>query len=231
MIWFTSDPHFGHSNIMKYEPKRQTFGPTIQDCDREIIKRFNSKVKPSDTLYILGDVGLTDQRYLQHCISQINGTKILVMGNHDRNPVNQYLKFGFTVVCYEMKLKIAKEFALLSHYPYRKPWYKALRSFLYGHRQERDRHKRPPNKGSWLLHGHIHSGGGLIGDGGWKLRGKQINVGVDVWDYYPVSMTQIENIITAHKSDTASPALLAKNFVIRIMEAAMFTFRKGLNGF
>lgn len=199
MIWFTSDLHFGHANLMQYEPKRQQLGTTIYDVDATIISRIREKVKPGDTLYILGDVGLTDDGYLKRCLECLDCKLVLVMGNHDRRTLKHYLKLGFDMVCYEMKMKIAGQFVWLNHYPYRKPWWKVIFPWQF---REKDRHKRPVNRGHWLLHGHIHTGGALVGDGGWKLRGQQINVGVDAWDYYPVSIQQIEAIISSGKSGT-----------------------------
>jgi len=46
---------------------------------------------------------------------------------------------------------------------------------------------RPTKEGRWLLHGHIHEK--------WKVNGRMINVGVDVWDFKPVSIEEIAKII------------------------------------
>lgn len=46
---------------------------------------------------------------------------------------------------------------------------------------------RPEDDGMWLLHGHIHEKR--------KTKGRMINVGVDVWDFYPTPITEIEKII------------------------------------
>lgn len=53
--------------------------------------------------------------------------------------------------------------------------------------EERFMEHRPKNEGNWLLHGHVHSA--------WKVKDKQINVGVDVWDYKPISELAIYEII------------------------------------
>ena len=51
-------------------------------------------------------------------------------------------------------------------------------------------HKRMVDDGeSWLLHGHVH--------GSWKQNERQINVGVDVWDFKPVSHEKILQMIEA----------------------------------
>jgi calcineurin-like phosphoesterase family protein len=82
----------------------------------------------------------------------------------------------------------------LRHHPYRKPWYKVIFPWQY---KEKDRKKRPADRDGFLLHGHIHSGGHK--DGAWKVTRKMINVGVDVWNYYPVSIREIESLIAKEK--------------------------------
>ena len=52
MTYFTSDLHFGHENILRFD--KRPFS-SIKEHDEELIKRWNAKVKPGDTVYILGD--------------------------------------------------------------------------------------------------------------------------------------------------------------------------------
>lgn len=64
----------------------------------------------------------------------------------------------------------------------------------YFHPADTDRRfpeHKPDNNGGWLLHGHVHQR--------WQVKGKQINVGVDVWDYAPVSQASVEALITQSK--------------------------------
>lgn len=189
-VWFTSDLHFGHDKILDYEPKRKQLGRTIKEHDEALIKRLNSKVQSDDRLYILGDFGISSSAYIKSILSRLNGHKVLVMGNHDRHSPHHYLNMGFDSVCYEMTLKIAGHFVRLRHHPYRKSWWKTIFPWQY---KEKDRHKRPTDRGHILLHGHIHSGGHR--DGAWKVYRKMINVGVDVRDYYPIALHEIEQII------------------------------------
>lgn len=46
---------------------------------------------------------------------------------------------------------------------------------------------RPEDDGIWLFHGHIYEK--------CKTKDRMINVGVDVWDFYPIPITEIEKII------------------------------------
>jgi calcineurin-like phosphoesterase family protein len=177
---------------MDFEPKRRKLGKNVREMDEELIRRFNARVSPNDRALILGDFAFSSSGYAKSIVSRLNGTKILVVGNHDKHTAHHMMGWGFDWVCYEMTMKIAGKFVRLSHYPYQKPWYKAF--FPWQHK-EKDRHKRPVDRGQWLLHGHIHSGGHRVDDGAWRLRGQQINIGVDVWDYYPVGLDKIEQII------------------------------------
>jgi len=184
-IFFVGDPHFGHDNLLKFEPNRCRVlnCTTIEEHDTKLITRLNRHIKPQDVVYFLGDIGNP------YPIQLINGTKHLIRGNHDRHSDAFYLKCGFTSVCYETKIKLGKRYLLLSHYPYRESLWRQVLRRLRGIPQLRDAHKRPYNDGKWLLHGHLHSFGNII------PYGRQIHVGLDVWDMNPVSWEQINAII------------------------------------
>ena len=55
MYFFTADEHYGHTNIIKY--CRRPFS-TVQDMDRELVRRHNEVVKDSDTVIHAGDFTL-----------------------------------------------------------------------------------------------------------------------------------------------------------------------------
>ena len=205
-IFFTSDVHFGHDAILTYEPERKKLGDTIQEHDDALIKRINSRVKSEDYLVIAGDVGLSSGTYLKECLDKINTKNlILVRGNHDKHNDGYYRKIGFSWVCYETKLKIAGEYVRICHHPYRKPWWRCMFPWQY---KEKDRNKRPINTGNFLIHGHIHSGGHR--DGAWKVYKRMINVGVDVWEYYPIPLSTIADLITKAKAKEEKKSKLRK---------------------
>ena len=85
---------------------------------RYIINNFNSKIKPNDTLLILGDIGHRDDKNLRwHTkwfIDQLRCKNIwLVLGNHDLLGIEEYKKMGCSIVCHKL-LYNGYEF---THYP------------------------------------------------------------------------------------------------------------------
>ena len=152
-----------------------------------MISKWNSVVKPEDTVKYLGDFSLSKAALIY--VSQLNGIKDLIAGNHDhthpahakkpdriKRMTEQYLEAGFNSVKLEDEVQIGSHRVVLHHMPY-----------SGDHGKERYAQYRPKDNGLYLLHGHVHEK--------WKVRGKMINVGVDVWDFFPVSQTQIEGIL------------------------------------
>jgi calcineurin-like phosphoesterase family protein len=89
-IWFTSDTHFGHANIIRY--CQRPFVST-DEMDWAIIERWNAVVKPHHKVYHLGDV-VINKKFLP-LVKALNGHKRLVRGNHDILPTKAYLDAGF----------------------------------------------------------------------------------------------------------------------------------------
>jgi calcineurin-like phosphoesterase family protein len=101
--WIISDTHFGHNNILKYEPCRIDMlnmqSNNINEMNERLIEVWNETVKPEDLVYHLGDVsfGHFDVRVL-------NGRKFLVTGNHDAD-FQEMLNRGWSEVLPERFLK------------------------------------------------------------------------------------------------------------------------------
>ena len=107
-IYFIADTHFGEERIRKYE--NRPFKNAAQ-MDSELIRRWNDKVRPEDTVYILGDFGADG--YEAEMLRKLNGKKILVKGNHDIKSNEEYRSFGFSEV-YDCPI-IIDGFWILSH--------------------------------------------------------------------------------------------------------------------
>ena len=92
------DTHFGHKNILKFQPEERPFA-TIEEHDEALITSWNSAVKDSDRVIHLGDVALGYKTDPSKIIPRLNGKKILVAGNHDVYWTTQeWLDFGFSEV-------------------------------------------------------------------------------------------------------------------------------------
>jgi len=190
MIYFTSDHHFYHQNVIKYCARPYD---TVERMNEDMILKWNETVMPNDTVYYLGDFSMAF-RSVELYTKRLNGVKILYAGNHDychpahkksRNEENQkkwiqkYIDNGFSEVHISGELDIPGVARVnINHLPY-------LES---GSSQDIRHGKfRPKDDGRFLLNGHVHEK--------WRIRKRMINVGVDVWNFKPVSIDQIINII------------------------------------
>ena len=125
-IFYISDTHFGHKNILKYDA-RPYF--TVEEMDADLIKRWNSVVKKDDTVYHLGDFSWLKPDGEHEILRQLNGNKILIRGNHDYKPTEDW-----TAVLSVAEIVDGDRRVVLSHFPiasYKNMshgWY-----HLYGH--------------------------------------------------------------------------------------------------
>ena len=91
-----SDTHFGHNNILTFKKQDgsllRSFN-NIWEHDEFLIEKWNSVVKQQDKVYHLGDLGFKTFTYLSTILSRLNGTKVLIKGNHDNFKLSQYAQF------------------------------------------------------------------------------------------------------------------------------------------
>jgi len=183
MDYFTADLHFNHKNIITY-CDRNAHGDTarlfdnVGDMNEHIVNMWNLTVKDTDTVYLLGDVAFGSKDEAIILCNRLKGRKILIYGNHDLRCDEAYWKrAGFDEVHklgYGQTMPYQEFF--LSHYPYRKALTEYdTRDYLFEHAAE--------STPTILLHGHVHTQ--------WKFKENMINVGIDVWDYRPVSIKSI----------------------------------------
>lgn len=88
--WFTSDHHFGHKNILEFEPIARPF-KDLNEMHEVLIERWNKMVAPDDKVYYLGDFAFGKQNLA--IAARLHGYKYLVMGNHDTYEAREYLKY------------------------------------------------------------------------------------------------------------------------------------------
>jgi calcineurin-like phosphoesterase family protein len=94
MIFFTSDIHFGHKNILRFTQRGKLVG-SVEEMDGAIIANWNKMITPEDTVYILGDVAMCNMKYAEECLRSLNGELHLIVGNHDKGIVNSAARKQF----------------------------------------------------------------------------------------------------------------------------------------
>jgi len=127
-VFFISDTHFNHSNIIKYcnRPWHDENSQTgdiivrpedVEKMNEEMIKRWNGVVGKDDIVWHLGDfcLGKDQNNTIPEMVSRLNGKINLVLGNHDHHSVRFYYEAGFNRV-YDRKV-IINDFVVLSHAP------------------------------------------------------------------------------------------------------------------
>lgn len=85
-VFFTSDTHFNHLNILKLGKGRPF--ETIEEHNQTLIDNWNSVVAPRDLVFHLGDVAFTyDPNKLSEILEKLNGSIHIIQGNHDRTKI------------------------------------------------------------------------------------------------------------------------------------------------
>lgn len=186
-VYVVSDIHFSHKNILKYCSHRMksSFIGDVNDMTAEeiteaidimnehIIKNWNSLVSKEDNVFILGDVAMGQIKDAPALISQLNGNKILILGNHDKTLkkliksndglsnlfVSMYDYYEYSHIYNGKKIMIC-----MSHYPMRF-W-------------------NSKNQGTLMLHGHLH---GSPCD----VPGRIKDVGLDTNNLFPYLLDNV----------------------------------------
>ena len=165
-VWVTSDNHFGHENILRYEDRTTKLGiETIQEHDQVLIDNWNNAVGKNDLVLILGDFSFRKAPDTETLLKQLNGDKVLIRGNHDIFLDDKTFDKSLFKAVYDYKeVKYKGQEIALMHYP--------IQDFKHMNRE---------TKPAILLFGHIHS---------FKIQipKHSFNVGVDMNCYRPISL-------------------------------------------
>ena len=149
MIWFSSDQHFFHTNILKHCPNRKF--SSVEEHDAHLIKVWNKRVKPEDTVFTLGDFAFGQVEKSFPVLDSLNGKKILITGNHDvRHLKSDDFKSRFAAIHFgyhelEVKFEGHRTLIVLCHYPlesWNKMRYGSYHFFGHTH-QTNVRHNHP----------------------------------------------------------------------------------------
>ena len=174
--FFTSDLHLGHANVIAYSGRPYADVPEMNEA---IVNAWNSGIRPTDTVYILGDQCMGKLNETLAIAGRLQGIKLLIPGNHDRCHPNfggkkepaywrkRYMEEAgiTTILPTQVNVKIGHhQRVLLCHFPY-----------AGDHTGEEDRYVelRPKDTGRMLVHGHVHDA--------WRQKGRQLNVALDAW--------------------------------------------------
>ena len=182
-VFFTSDTHFGHSNIIKY--CQRPFN-SAEHMDEVLINNWNEVVSPQDIVFHLGDFCFGSDKEWIKILQRLNGTKYLILGNHDLKKIanSNQIKDYFADINMQMRVVVDKQKMLLNHYPFL--------CFEGGYQNV------------WQLFGHVHSSKhstGLDKERLVHLFPTQYDVGVDNNNYRPVSFAQVSQIITEQQAN------------------------------
>ena len=182
-IWFTSDQHYGHANILNLCPDRPW--NSVEEMNETLIKNYQAVVRPSDQVFFLGDFAF--KSLAAKILPRLPGNKTLIIGNHDWDKPgrmserrrDELLEAGFSKIVDTYLLRVRDgisqgkhQWIWLAHYAQR-TWPKKW-------------------SGGWHLFGHSH---GRMPDDSLST-----DVGVDCWDYKPVSYEQLRKHFKGRKN-------------------------------
>lgn len=168
-IHFTADPHFGHANIIQH--CKRPFS-TAEEMDERMVANWNAVVGKRDTAYILGDFAYRcTMEYAVGILKRLNGNKHIILGNHDElaAKIARFHPGVWHSIQQLKEIRIDRQAIVMCHY--------AMRSW------------RHDLRGSWHLFGHTH---GLL-----NTFGKSMDVGVDCWNFFPLSYDKVRDLMQA----------------------------------
>lgn len=195
----TSDQHFGHRNIARYTGRPFDNSESTEQMDRALVEAWNAVVAPHEVVLHLGDAALGDRHYSLGLVHDLNGVKILKVGNHDEisGVVTKARRERFypmytnvfdfilsdLVSTHLVAIKDSEmQHGQASHYP----------AFVEEFGQKKDAkdkfEKFRPQlaKGEFLLHGHTHSHDVLQEQDSYAYH-----VGVEAHELAPVRSSEV----------------------------------------
>lgn len=196
--FFTSDWHIGHANVIKFDnrPFRD-----LNHMHEYLITNYNATVPENGICYFLGDIGLASGDTIKKVIERLNGTKVCILGNHDKNRQAMY-NHGFDVVLNTASFYIGDNEVSMSHCPLPGIFREDISEMKNAnpgdnfHGESKNGKFMTTDRGQFHLHGHIHS---RKENGKLTIDDRQFDVGVPGNGYKPVSLSRIESWIALYK--------------------------------
>ena len=167
MIFYTSDLHFGHENIIKSCGRPFS---SADEMDEALIAAWNARVTRADTVYILGDLIYKAERPPEYYLKRLKGKKYLIVGNHDGSWLNERTRKYFQSISPFLETTDGRHALTLCHY--------AMVSYHHDSR-------------AYMIHGHMHNN--LYADYYPLLikRERVLNAGVDINGFKPVTFEEL----------------------------------------
>jgi len=177
-VWFTSDYHLGHRNIIHL--CERPFAD-VEEMGRSIVERHNALVQADDIVYDLGDFSFrSSAEDAVSWLAKLNGKRHIIFGNHDKSLrqahrqglLDDLISSGKLTLIGDdnpriqmgIRVNVEGQEIVLAHYAQRS-WQGAFR-------------------GAWHLYGHSH--------GNLPPFRKSMDVGVDAHDFNPLSFAEIK---------------------------------------
>lgn len=180
MIWFSSDLHMGHANILSYADRPFS---SLKEMNETLVNNWNTCIAKEDTVYFLGDLCFPKYIRPEAVLESLNGNITLIKGNHDKRQVLKlfkgrwYNQIDFPIVTEKRTYK-----CILNHRPV---WPKGTPDPYNDHDSSID-----PDKYDFIIHGHTHKRR--------VVNGKNINIGIDAHDYFPVPLNKLIDLISGN---------------------------------
>lgn len=127
---YIADWHYEHANCINFDNRPFV---NVEEMNKELIRRWNSVVKPGDVTYVLGDMFWCNTTTAIEVLKQLNGQIVLIKGNHDRCKDKDFVSCFAKITDY-LEIKDGNRDVVLCHYPipcfknHYYGWY-----HLYGH--------------------------------------------------------------------------------------------------
>lgn len=179
--FYTSDSHWGHVRIC--ELANRPFA-SVEEMGKRLILNWNSVVKPDDVVYHLGDFCFHPRAAIPAIRKQLNGKIVLVWGNHDNvKKQPEFYKTFDDVVGSDM----VQDWHIFDYDHKGEVWTHTAEYSLFLHHE-------PIPSSEWssfadlMLCGHVHQSWAVA-----PSDSRILNVGVDVCDFRPMTLTEILN--------------------------------------
>lgn len=156
----SSDLHFFHKNILKYNPEFRPW-QSMEEMHEGMIEEWNKTVKHCDMVYLLGDISFGKADDTAKILRRMQGKKILIKGNHDSSSMrNSIFRDCFSEIHDYLERRINEHNFVMFHFPIWS-WHRI-------------------HHGAIHLHGHEHGKPtgirGRILDVGWDAHGKILSI-------------------------------------------------------